>query len=118
GDTFFYNGRQFAAKQPGQFMAGAVVYFFLRIFGLSYLNNYLLTAALVTFFTTSLVTAAAAVAVFRTMRELMASETLAWPLASAFSYGLATTAFVYSGIAYHDALASGYLVIAFYLVIL
>jgi 4-amino-4-deoxy-L-arabinose transferase-like glycosyltransferase len=118
GDTFFYNGRQFAAKQPGQFMAGAVVYFFLRMFGLSYLNNYLLTAALVTFFTTSLVTAVAAVAVFRTVRELMASETLAWPLASAFSYGLATTAFVYSGIAYHDALASGYLVIAFYLVVL
>jgi len=28
GDTFMYNGRQYAAKQPGQFMAGAVVYFF------------------------------------------------------------------------------------------
>lgn len=118
GDTFLYNGRQYAAKLPGQFMAGAVVYFFLQFFGLSYFNNYLLTSALVTFFTTSLVTAVAAVAVFRIVREFMASHTLAWPLVSALSYGLATTAFVYSGIAYHDALASGYLVIAFYLVVL
>ncbi len=118
GDTFLYNGRQYAAKQPGQFMAGGVVYFFLRLFGLSYLNNYLLTSALVTFFTTSLVTAVAAVAVFRIVREFMAGDALAWPLALALSYGLATTAFVYSGIAYHDALASGYLVIAFYLVVL
>lgn len=118
GDTFLYHGRQYAAKQPGQFMAGAVVYFFLQLFGLRYVNNYLLTSALVTFFTTSLVTAVAAVAVFRIVREFMASHTLAWPLASALSYGLATTAFVYSGIAYHDALASGYLVIAFYLVVL
>lgn len=118
GDTFLYKGRQYAAKQPGQFMAGAVVYFFLRLFGLSYFSNYLLTSALVTFFTTSLVTAVAAVAVFRIVREFMAKDTLAWPLASALSYGLATTAFVYSGFAYHDSLASGYLVIAFYLVVL
>ncbi|MGI9068167.1 MAG: hypothetical protein ACR2HX_17415 [Pyrinomonadaceae bacterium] len=26
-----HNGRQYAAKQPGQFMIGAVVYFFLRL---------------------------------------------------------------------------------------
>lgn len=118
GDTFLHDGRQYAAKQPGQFFAGAFVYFFLRLFGLSYLNNYFLTSALVTFFTSSLVTAAAAVAVFRIVRELTARDTLIWPLGSAFSYGLATTAFVYSGITYHDVLASGYLVIAFYLIVL
>ena len=117
GDTFLYKGRQYAAKQPGQFMASAVVYFFLRLFGLSYLNNYLLTSALVTFFTTSLVTALAAVAVFRIVREFMRSDALAPPLACALGYGLATTAFVYSGIAYHDSLASGYLIIAFYLAV-
>ncbi len=117
GDTFLYNGRQYAAKQPGQFMAGAVVYFFLRLFGLSYVNNYQLTSALVTFFTTSLVTSMAAVAVFRVVRELIANDSVAWPLTSALTYGLATTALVYSGIAYHDALASGYLAIAFYLVV-
>jgi hypothetical protein len=32
------------------------------------------------------------------------------------SYALTTTAFAYSGIAHHDALATGYLVIAFYLI--
>lgn len=117
GDTFLYKGRQYAAKQPGQFMLGAVVYFFLRFFGLSYVNNYLLTSALVTLFTTSLVTAVAAVAVFRIVREFTASDSFAWPLASSLSYGLATTALVYSGIAYHDSIASGYLVIAFYLVV-
>jgi len=118
GDTFLYNGRQYAAKQPGQFMAGALVYFFLRLFGFSYLNNYFLTSALVTFFTSSLVTAAAALAVFRTVREFTERDELLWPLASALSYALATTALVYSGITYHDALASGYLVIAFYLIVL
>ena len=118
GDTFIYKGHQYAAKQPGQFMAGAIVYFFLRLFGLSFVSNYHLTAALVTFFTTSLVTALTALAVFRIARELTSSETLLWPLASAFSYGLATTALVYSGIAHHDALAAGYLVIAFYLVVI
>ncbi len=118
GDTFLYHGRQYAAKQPGQFMAGALIYFFLRLLGLSYLNNYFLTSALVTFFTSSLITAAGAVAVFRIVRGFKDSEDLFWPLASALSYGLATSALVYSGITYHDALASGYLVIAFYLITL
>ncbi|HUS11953.1 MAG TPA: hypothetical protein VMZ30_15920 [Pyrinomonadaceae bacterium] len=118
GDTFMYNGRQYAAKQPGQFMLGAVVYFFLRLFGLSYSAHYTLTSALVTFFTSSLVTAAATLAVFRVARLLTVSESLSWPLASAFLYGFGTTAFAYSGFAYHDTLASGYLVIAFYLVVL
>ena len=48
GDVFRYEGHNYAAKQPGQFMLGAVVYFLLRKLGLSYANNYLLTAALVT----------------------------------------------------------------------
>jgi hypothetical protein len=45
GDTFSYSGRTYAAKQPGQFMAGTVVYYVLHYFGLSYRNNYLLCAA-------------------------------------------------------------------------
>ncbi|HEX3279824.1 MAG TPA: hypothetical protein VHR36_01220, partial [Pyrinomonadaceae bacterium] len=118
GDTFMYNGRQYAAKQPGQFMAGAVVYFFLRLLGLSYLNNYTLTSALVTLFTSSLAIAAAALAVFRITRLLTGGESLLWPLASAILYAFGTTAFAYSGFAYHDTLASGYLVVAFYLVML
>ena len=76
GDTFMYNGRQFAAKQPGQFMLGAVVYFFLRLFGLTYLGNYTLTSALVSFFTSSAATAAAALAVFRITRLFTVGESL------------------------------------------
>ena len=118
GDTFMHDGRQYAAKQPGQFMAGAIVYFFLRLFGLTYFSHYTLTSALVTFFTSSLVQAAAAVAVFRIVRVFTQSESLSWPLTSAFLYAFGTTAFAYSGFAYHDTLASGYLVVAFYLVLL
>ena len=118
GDTFMHNGRQYAAKQPGQFMAGAVVYFFLRLFGLTYLSNYTLTSALVTLFTSSLATAAAALAVFRIARLFTTDKSLSWPLASAILYAFGTTAFAYSGFAYHDPLASAYLVIAFYLIAL
>jgi hypothetical protein len=118
GDTFMYNGRQYAAKQPGQFMAGAVVYFFLRLFGLTYLNNYTLTSALVAFFTSSLAIAAAALAVFRIARLFTGGKSLSWPLASAIFYAFGTTAFVYSGLAYHDTLAATYCVIAGYLILL
>jgi hypothetical protein len=126
-DAFLYRGHIYPAKQPGQFMSGACAYFPLRLFGLSYAADYLLTAALVTFLTTSLVTAAASVAVFRLARELAPAAptserahgagTLFWPLLAALSYGLASTAFAYSGIAWHDALATGYLTIALYLVV-
>ena len=118
GDVFSFAGHQYAAKQPGQFMAGAIVYFFLHLFGLDYVHHYALTSALVSFLTTSLITALAAVAVLKTVRELIGSEKLLWPTICAVVYGLGTTAFVYSGIAYHDALASGYLAIAFYFAVL
>ncbi|MDQ5838981.1 MAG: hypothetical protein M3379_19560, partial [Acidobacteriota bacterium] len=149
-DAFLYQGHIYPAKQPGQFMFGACAYFPLHAAGLSYAENYLLTAALVTFLTASLITAAASVAVFRLAREFapnsrerelapdprgheLASDShgrgratdsrelasdagsLFWPLLAALSYGLATTAFAYSGIAWHDALATGYLTIALYL---
>jgi hypothetical protein len=122
-DAFLYRGHIYPAKQPGQFMFGACAYFPLHAAGLSYAENYLLTAALVTFLTASLVTAAASVAVFRLAREFATdsreltsdSGSLFWPLLAALSYGLATTAFAYSGIAWHDALATGCLTIALYL---
>src|SRR5437016_5163415 len=115
GDVFLYQGHKYAAKQPGQSMVGAVVYWVLRVLGLRYANNYLLTSALVTFFTTSLVLAASAIAVFRISRKLTRDiQSLFWPTLTTFAYALATTVFTYSGIAHHDALATGYLAIAFY----
>jgi len=127
GDVFEYNGHKYAAKQPGQFMSGAIVYFLLHKLGLNYVNHYLLTSALVTFLTTSLILAASGVALFGLARTMTADShslshaapvggrtgtPLFWPLAATLSYTLATTALAYSGIAHHDALATGYLVIA------
>ena len=65
GDVFGYNGHTYSNKQPGQAMAGAVIYSVLRVFGFSYAKNRLVTAALVTFFTASLLTALAGVGVYR-----------------------------------------------------
>ena len=118
-DVFLYQEHQYPAKQPGQFMAGACVYYPLHALGLSYAGHYLLTAALVTFLTASLVAAASVVAVFRIAEEFAGeASTLSWPLFAALSYGLATTVLAYSGIAWHDTLATGYLTIALYLVVL
>ena len=116
GDTFSYAGHTYAAKQPGQFMVGAVVYYALHYFGLSYRNNYLLCSGLVTFLTTSLATAAAAVFLFRLARDLSKEQSTLWPVLAALTFGLATTALPYSGIAHHDALAADYLIIGCYLV--
>src|SRR5947209_1935253 len=117
-DAFLYNGHIYPGKQPGQFMLGACVYFPLHALGLSYSRNYLLTAALVTFFTASLVTAASAIAVFRiALIFTPESQGLFWPLLTALIYALGTTAFAYSGIAWHDSIATGYLVFAFYLLV-
>ena len=117
GDTFSYSGHVYAAKQPGQFMAGAMGYFVLHPLGLNYVSRYLLTAGLITFLTTSALTALAAVAVFRFARDLSDKPTaMGWPLTTALIFGLATSALAYSGIAHHDAIASDYLVLAAYLI--
>ena len=116
GDTFSYRGHTYAAKQPGQFMAGAVVYYALQSLGLNYRNNYLLCSALVTFFTTSLATAAAAACIFRWARDLNSERSTLWPALAAVTFGFGTTALPYSGIAHHDALAADFLVVACYFV--
>lgn len=118
GDCFLYGGHIYPAKQPGQFMSGALVYFPLHALGLSYREDYLLVSALVTFFTASLVTALAGAAVFLAARELAPEGSgLFWPLASAFAYAFGTTAFAYSGVPWHDGMAAGFLTIGVYLLI-
>ncbi len=115
GDVFVYEGHKYAAKQPGQFMTGALVYYVLNFFGLSYQKHYLMTAALVTFMTAALATALSVVALFR-MARAMSKEgaSLFWPVASALFYGLGTTVYAYSGIAHHDAIATAFTLLAFY----
>ena len=113
-DAFLYNGHIYPAKQPGQFMAGAVAYAPLHLLGLSYANHYLLTAALVTFLTASLLVAVSALAVFRCVLLLQPSTQLFWPITAMVVYAFATTVFPYSGIAWHDSLATSYLTLSFY----
>lgn len=116
GDVFVYKGHKYAAKQPGQFMTGALVYYFLHAFGLTYVKHYLITSALVTFLTAALLTALSVVALFRLAREMAGANSTAlfWPLVTALIYGLATTVYSYSGIAHHDAIATAFVVMAFY----
>lgn len=115
GDVFNYEGHKYAAKQPGQFMAGALVYFFLHLFRLNYVDHYLLTSALVAFFTASLVAALSAVALYRMSGEMVKEGASSlWPLSAALVYATATTIFPYAGIAHHDAIASGFVLLAFH----
>lgn len=116
GDVFTFQNHLYAAKQPGQFMAGALVYFVLRAFGLSYLHQFLLTSALVTWFTAGFVTALASIVVYRLALAFAPNGSRLAAGAIALAFALATTAFPYAGIAHHDAIASGYLIAAFYLV--
>lgn len=117
GDVFAYGGHLYAAKQPGQFMAGAVVYSLLRALGVTYSENFLLAAAFVTFFTASLASASAALCVFLLARRWsVASRSLFWPLLAALSFGAGSSAVVYSGVAHHDAIATATLTIAFFLI--
>src|SRR5439155_27036693 len=55
GDTFSHGGHIYAAKQPGQFMAGAIAYFFLHMYlfytvkismYVAYLSSLLTTASM------------------------------------------------------------------------
>jgi hypothetical protein len=117
-DAFLHDGHIYPAKQPGQFMLGSLVYSFLHSVGLTYATNYLLTAALVTFLSASVVTAVSAVAVFRTACVVASDRSgLFWPLMVALAYGLGSTLLAYSGIAWHDTIATGFLAIALYLIV-
>ncbi len=113
-DVFEYDNHLYAAKQPGQFLLGAFIYWFLHHLGFSYVLNFLMTSALVTFFTTSLVTALAGATLFLFAHDLAPSAPIAAPLLVALGFAVATTALPYSGIAHHDAIASSLLLIAFY----
>lgn len=121
GDVFTFNGHTFAEKQPGQFMLGSVVYFPLHLFGLRYVDNYILTSALVTFFSVSVIAALGTLALFSLSRMILATlgldakRIVRMALAVALLYAFATTQFVYAVLPHHDVLAASYLIVAFWL---
>jgi hypothetical protein len=115
GDTFGFNGSAYSNKQPGQAMLGAAVYAQLKVIGVSYASDRIFAGALVIFFTASLLTALAAVALYLLARDLDGKRTVVWPLSAALVWALGTSALSYSGIAHHDVIATDFLVIAVWL---
>lgn len=113
-DNFEYRGHLYTAKQPGQFLIGALAYFFVHTFGFSYARDFLSTSALVTFLTASLIAAGAVLIVFALARVFAPPSSWLAPLLVAFGYAVGTTAFPYAGIEHHDVMGTGFLVAAFY----
>jgi hypothetical protein len=113
GDIVEVDGRYFANKQPAQFTLGAAVYWILHRFGLSYASDYDLTSALVTWLSSSSMCALSVALIFLILHDLWGLSKLA-AIAAALSYGFASTAFAYSGIAHHDIISVSVLGAGFY----
>ena len=113
GDTFRYQGHVYAAKQPGQFFIGSIPYFFLNKLGLTYLKDYLLTGALVTFFTSSFMVALIIMMVFITILQLTHSSGGA--IAVSLFTGFGTILFPYSGVTHHDIYGAFFAFLCFFL---
>jgi 4-amino-4-deoxy-L-arabinose transferase-like glycosyltransferase len=114
GDVFRFEGRLLPAKQPGQFVFGAVVYGLLRSLGMSYGRNYVTTAAWVTWLSSS---SFAALSSTLLLVLLVAQWGLDWrpSLAAALVLAFGTPLFAYSGVAHHDVISSSLLLAAFVL---
>jgi len=113
GDVFSYRGRTLAAKQPCQFVWGAIPYFVLRSAGITYENNYDLSSSLVTWFSAGLFAAAALALLDRMMWRYWGFSRHACLLAT-IATGFASYWFAYAGVAHHDVIAASLLVGALY----
>jgi len=109
GDTFAYQGRILAAKQPGQFVWGAIPYTILHALGITYEKNYDLVSALVTWFSAGLFAAAAMALLDRMMWSLWGFSRRASAL-STIAVGFGSYWFAYAGVAHHDILATSLIV--------
>lgn len=112
GDTFTLEGRQYAAKQPGQFVLAAIPYRLISFFGISYASDYPFAAALVAWCSAGLFLSVQATA-------LLYLVVVVWgrPKSQGFLVALSAmfgqTAFAYVSVPHHDLLASTFLAIAF-----
>ncbi len=113
GDVFRYEGKLYPAKQPGQFALSALAYALVKATGLSYESDYRLTAALVTFFSASLMSAIALIVIYTGLKNQFNCH---WKpaLLAVISLGVGSQWLPYSGIAHHDIMASCCLVIALF----
>ncbi|HXV36226.1 MAG TPA: hypothetical protein VEC18_03705 [Myxococcota bacterium] len=113
GDVVKVGDQYFANKQPAQFTLGAAVYWMLHRFGLSYAKDYDLASALVTWLSSSSMCALSVALIFLVLHDLWGLSKLA-AIAAALSYGFASTAFAYSGVAHHDIIGVAVLGAGFY----
>ncbi len=116
GDVFHLDGHTYSNKNPGQAIISSIAYIHLKFMGISYSSDKYLAGALVIFFSTSLLTALGAVALYRLARDLAGRRTVIWPLAAALVWSVCTTQMAWAGVAWHDPLAAPMIVIGFYLI--
>lgn len=104
GDVFSHGGNLLAAKQPGQFVWGALAYYPLHALGFTYERDYTMTAAWVTWLSSTSFAALAAVLVFVLGFRVWKFEAVP-SLLSAGALAVGTNVFAYSGVAHHDIIA-------------
>ena len=110
GDTFDHQGRLLPAKQPGQFTLGALAYSICcRWWGLTYVDDFFQAAAVVTWLSASLISAAAVACVYLIVHQAWGFSRAGGQL-TAMAYALGTIVFPYSGVAHHDVIGASFLV--------
>ena len=113
GDSFVFEGRRYAAKQPGQFFFGVPGYLAAAALGFDYQRSYDDTAAFVVWLSSSLFTALTAALVFLLNVKLW--QTAAKTAAGlAFTFAFATPFLAYVSVPHHDVIASFFLTAGFY----
>ncbi len=114
GDVFRFNDHTYAAKQPGQFLLGAAAYQLVSAFGLAYRNDYVRTAAWVTFGSASLLLALGVLAIQRlSLRWLGDYGGEPFSYLTAIAAAVGTTLFAYSGLPHHDLIAGALMICGF-----
>jgi hypothetical protein len=103
GDAFWYDGRLYPLKAPGQFLAGAAAYYPIHWF-IRYTKSHDLAAYLVTIFSAGIFGAAAVTALFLGVERLTGSGAAA--LGSSVAFGFGTNFFPYTGVLFHDVFAT------------
>ncbi|MEZ4754694.1 MAG: hypothetical protein R3A13_10380 [Bdellovibrionota bacterium] len=115
GDSFYHKDWQLPAKQPGQFILGAIPYFFLEKLGLSYRSNLIATSWLVTALSTTLLAALCIFLVYSLCFEIWNCSPQS-SLIAAFSFGFGTHFLPYSGVMHHDIICTFFLFAAVYFI--
>ncbi len=113
GDVFQHNGYLYAIKQPGQFVAGAVVYQILSIVGIRYTTDFVLSAALVTLLTSGLAVSFIGILLFKMGYAVLADPAASFVVAVLAVCG--TMLLPYAGVSHHDTLATALFFGTFYI---